>query len=200
MDAEYDYQKGEEILEAVLFAAGEPMECSRLAAALEIDEFTLKQLLDRLETRYAAGGGIALWHTGERYQLTTKPAYVAWVRRAMEIRRDVPLSSAALEVLSVIAYRQPVTKAYIEQIRGVDCSGVLSTLILKQLVEEQGRLELPGRPLVYGTTDNFLRCFGIEELSQLPDLTQLEVEAGQNAAETASESDDGQLSIDGAAE
>ena len=105
------------------------------------------------------------------------------------MRRKTPLSQAALEVLAVIAYNQPVTRAYIEQVRGVDCSAVVSTLIEKDLIEERGRLELPGRPLLYGTTKNFLRCFSLsslEELPPLPDKTptvsdyaeQLEVEIG----------------------
>ena len=89
-----------------------------------------------------------------------------------------PLSPAGFEVLSVIAYRQPVTRAYVEQTRGVDCGGVIATLIQRGLVEEKGRLELPGRPLLYGTTDLFLRCFGIADLQQLPDLANIEVQAG----------------------
>ena len=90
------------------------------------------------------------------------------------MRRRTPLSSAALEVLAVVAYNQPVTKSFIEQVRGVDCSGVVSTLVEKGLIEERGRLELPGKPLLYGTTKNFLRCFGISDLSELPPLPKEE--------------------------
>ena len=110
----------------------------------------------------------------DKLQLATKPRMAELVKRALETRRDAPLSQAAMEVLSVIAYRQPVTKAYIEQTRGVDCSGPLGTLLSRGLIEEKGRLELPGRPLVYGTTDTFLRCFGLSGLEDLPDLESLE--------------------------
>lgn len=90
----------------------------------------------------------------------------------MDLRRNTPLSQAALEVLAVVAYNQPVTKAFVEQVRGVDCSGVIGSLTTKGLVEEKGRLELPGRPLLYGTTENFLRCFNISSLDELPPLPE----------------------------
>ena len=90
----------------------------------------------------------------------------------MDLRRNTPLSQAASEVLAVIAYNQPVTKAFVEQVRGVDCSGVVSSLIARQLIEEKGRLELPGRPLIYGTTEHFLRCFNISSIEELPALPE----------------------------
>ena len=101
----------------------------------------------------------------------------------LEVKKNAPLSNAAFEVLAVIAYNQPVTKAFVEQVRGVDCSGVISTLCQKRLVEEKGRLELPGRPLVYGTTPEFLRCFGVESLDELPELPQNEPLAEENHEE-----------------
>ena len=100
--------------------------------------------------------------------MCSKKEYGEYIRRVMDIKRNAPLSQAAMEVLAVIAYNQPVTKAFIEQVRGVDCSGVVGSLASKGLIEEKGRLELPGRPLLYGTTDNFLRCFQIESLDELP--------------------------------
>ena len=106
-----------------------------------------------------------------------------------------PLSSAALEVLAIVAYNQPVTKAFIEQVRGVDCSGVINTLCLRELIEEVGRLDLPGRPLVYGTTDNFLRCFSLRDLSDLPEIPKT---AETDALKDANKDDtvlDGQLSL-----
>ena len=108
------------------------------------------------------------------YQLATKEAYAEYIKKAFDIKRRTPLSPAALEVLAVIAYNQPVTKSFIEQVRGVDCSGVVTTLVEKGLVEERGRLELPGRPLLYGTTKNFLRCFSMSDLSELPPLPKNE--------------------------
>ena len=106
--------------------------------------------------------------------MTTKPSYAVEIRKALEVRRNQPLSQAAFEVLSVIAYNQPVTKAFVEQVRGVDCTGVISGLCEKGLIEENGRLDLPGRPLLYVTTASFLRCFGLRSLSDLPPIPQEE--------------------------
>ncbi len=106
----------------------------------------------------------------DSYQFGTDPSCAAAVRDAWEIRRDAPLSSAALEVLAVVAYNQPVTRAFVEQVRGVDCEAVIQGLIQKRLLEERGRLDLPGKPLVYGTTQDFLRCFGLSSLGDLPPL------------------------------
>ena len=110
----------------------------------------------------------------DHLQIASKKEYGSYIKAAFDIKRKAPLSPAALEVLAVVAYNQPVTKAFIEQVRGVDCSGVVSTLIEKDLIEERGRLELPGRPLLYGTTKNFLRCFSLESLSDLPPLPENE--------------------------
>ncbi len=105
---------------------------------------------------------------GDSAQFCTNPAFIEPVRQALDLRRNTPLSQAAMEVLAVVAYNQPVTKAFVEQVRGVDCSGVVGSLVQKGLLEERGRLELPGRPLLYGTTENFLRCFQLASIEQLP--------------------------------
>lgn len=158
-------------LEAVLFASGEPVSVERLADAVDADRVTIYKLLDILTERYAADDcGICLLRLDAQVQLCTKAQYAAYVRRMLDMRRNVPLSPAAMEVLAIVAYNQPVTKAFVEQIRGVDCSGVLGSLTAKGLVEEKGRLELPGRPLLYGTTTQFLRCFSISSLDELPAL------------------------------
>ena len=104
--------------------------------------------------------------------MVSKKEFDPQIRTVMDLRRNTPLSQAALEVLAVVAYNQPVTKAFVEQVRGVDCSGVIGSLTTKGLVEEKGRLELPGRPLLYGTTENFLRCFNISSLDELPPLPE----------------------------
>ena len=101
-------------------------------------------------------------------QFCTNPVYIEPVRGVLDLKRNTPLSQAAIEVLAVVAYNQPVTKAFVEQVRGVDCSGVIGSLMQKGLLEERGRLELPGRPLLYGTTDTFLRCFQLASLEELP--------------------------------
>lgn len=175
---EQNLQELEYALEAVLFALGEPADCARLCECLDTDDFNLRLALNALGARLDREGGIELWCADGKYQLTTKPRFAPQLKKAMDLHRDVPLSPAAFEVLSVIAYRQPVTRAYVEQTRGVDCGGVLSTLVQRGLIAECGRLELPGRPLLYATTDLFLRCFGITTLGELPDLAQIETEAG----------------------
>ena len=159
--------------EAILFASGEPVEAARIAEALEIDIETvtgalweLSRILDDRES------GICLLRLGSKYQLCSRTEYAQQVRNVLDIKKNAPLSPAAFEVLAVVAYNQPVTKAYIEQIRGVDCSGVIATLCQKGLLEEKGRLDLPGRPLLYGTTPDFLRCFCISSLSELPELPE----------------------------
>lgn len=157
--------------EAVLFASGEPVEIDRFCQIFEIDDETVVKVMDMLADRYEKmGSSVKLVRLDFSYQLCTKKEYAEYIRTALDLRRRTPLSQAALEVLAVIAYNQPVTRAYVEQVRGVDCSGVVSTLVEKGLLEEKGRLELPGRPLLYGTTANFLRCFGLKGLDDLPEV------------------------------
>ena len=160
-------------LEAVLFASGEPVSLERLAAALEVDVADAERLAEDLAQDYRTReGGMTILRLDDSYQMCSKRDFAPYIRRAMEIRRNTPLSQAAMEVLAVIAYNQPVTKSFVEQVRGVDCSGVIGSLTQKGLIEERGRLELPGRPLLYGTTNTFLRCFGISSLDELPELPQ----------------------------
>ena len=160
-------------LEAILFAAGEPLELGRVAQALDIEPEEADELADELAYQLERrGSGICLLLLEGKAQLCARPEYGECVRAALELRRGQPLSAAALEVLAVAAYHQPVTKAYIEQVRGVDCGHVVNSLCQKRLLEEQGRLDLPGRPLVYGTTPEFLRCFCIESLEELPKLPE----------------------------
>lgn len=166
-------------LEAVLFAGGEPIPLDKITEAMELDEQTVLALIVELSARLEQDdSGIQLVRLEDCYQLCTKAEYAPYVKRAFEIRRNTPLSQAALEVLAVVAYNQPVTKAFIEQVRGVDCSGVLSSLNEKGLIEEKGRLDLPGRPLLYGTTPVFLRCFGLSSLEDLPPLPGASEESG----------------------
>lgn len=162
-------------LQAVLFASGEPIRQDRLAQIFETTPEKTEKLLEALAEKLAAEhSGLCLVRLENAYQLTTDKKYAEYIKKAFDIRRKAPLSSAALEVLAVIAYNQPVTKSFVEQVRGVDCSGVMSTLVEKELIEERGRLELPGRPLLYGTTKTFLRCFSLSDLSDLPPLPKQE--------------------------
>lgn len=158
-------------IEAILFAAGDPVELKRLSETLELPESAVQQQMDILIDEYInAERGITIIRLLDSYQMVSVKKYAPQVRKAMDLRRNIPLSQAAMEVLAVIAYNQPVTKSFVEQVRGVDCSGVIGSLTTKGLIEERGRLELPGRPLLYGTTDHFLRCFSISSLSELPPI------------------------------
>lgn len=160
-------------IEAILFASGDAVSLDRIAQALAIDRATAGKMMENLVDRYSAEhAGIRIVRLDGGYQMCTNPEHAPAVRAALEIRRNMPLTQAALEVLAVIAYNQPVSKAFVEQVRGVDCSAVVSGLVSKGLVEERGRLELPGRPLLYGTTVDFLRCLGISSLSELPQPKQ----------------------------
>lgn len=161
--------------EALLFASGEPLSIERTAQVFEIEPEEVVSVMDSLAERLKKNkSGLELVRMENTYQLATKTEYADYIKKAFDIRRRTPLSPAALEVLAVVAYNQPVTKSFIEQVRGVDCSGVVTTLIEKGLVEERGRLELPGKPLLYGTTKNFLRCFSLNDLTELPPLPKNE--------------------------
>ena len=164
-------------IEAILFANGSSVETKRIAQALEITESQAEEHISALINDYnSANRGITIIKLDDAYQMVSCKEYAPQIRTVMDLRRNTPLSQAALEVLAVVAYNQPVTKAFVEQVRGVDCSGVIGSLTAKGLVEEKGRLELPGRPLLYGTTENFLRCFNINSLEELPPLPETENE------------------------
>ncbi len=179
-------------IEAILFANGSSVSVSRMAQALELSEKQTKKYADELLEEYtAASRGITIIKLDDSYQMVSAEEYAPQIRTVMDLRRNTPLSQAAMEVLAVVAYNQPVTKAFVEQVRGVDCSGVIGSLTAKDLIEEKGRLELPGRPLVYGTTENFLRCFGISDLSELPEIPASESEKPQEDMQ----GDDSQLSV-----
>lgn len=180
-------------VEAVLFAAGEPVELQKIADVFEIEP----ELADRILYNLAAelderGSGICLLKLGDKYQLSSRTEYAEIIRDFLELRKNTPLSGAAFEVLAVIAYNQPVTKSFVEQVRGVDCSGVIATLCQKKLIEERGRLDLPGRPLLYGTTPEFLRVFGISSLDELPPLPVNE----QEQADENTENEDKQETVE----
>ena len=161
-------------IEAILFAAGEPMPIDKIAAAIgAADVEAVEEQADALmEEINGRAGGIMMVRLEDHYQLCSRKEYAPLIREALALHRNVPLTQAALEVLAIIAYNQPVTRAFIEQVRGVDCGAVIQGLIAKALVEEKGRLELPGRPLLYGTTPDFLRSFSLSSLTDLPPLPQ----------------------------
>lgn len=168
----------ESALEAILFAAGEPIGADRLCLALELDRNTVDSLCKQLADRYSYDRrGIRLLRLGDHYQLCSAPEYADRIRKAFERRKPPQLSQPALEVLTIIAYFQPTTRAYVEQVRGVDSSYTVNLLLERGLIEEAGRLAVPGRPTLFRTTDRFLRCFSLSSLDELPPLPQTGEEA-----------------------
>lgn len=160
-------------IESVLFASGEPVEMYRLSEASGVDIGTLPAMIKLLNERYDDyGSGICIKKLDSSYQMCTREKYAPQIRIALETKKDTPLSSAALEVLTIIAYNQPVSKGFVENVRGIDSSSVVNNLAEKGLIEEAGRLDVPGKPVVYRTTAVFLRSFGMSSLSELPSLTK----------------------------
>jgi segregation and condensation protein B len=158
-------------VEAIIFASGEPVERLRLIEVLGCSPERLDALIHEIQDEYdERGSAVELLCLGSQVQFATRPAYAEVVRSVLDLKKNQPLSPAAFEVLAIVAYNQPVTRSFIEQVRGVDCGGVLNTLCQRQLVEECGRLELPGRPLIYCTTAEFLKCFCMSTLAELPDI------------------------------
>lgn len=161
----------ESTLEAVLFAAGDAVSIDRLCEVLELPHEAVLEAARELSSRYDfEQRGLMLRRIADKLQLCSRPMYAEAVRRVTETRKNASLSPAALEVLTIIAYRQPVTRAFIDQLRGVDSGGTLSSLAEKQMIEEAGRLEVPGRPILYRTTEHFLQAFALESLDDLPAL------------------------------
>lgn len=166
-----ELEQYEKMAEAILFAGGEPVEQKTVAAAIELDEEAAVAVLESLQAKYEKmESSIEVLRLDTQWQLCTRKEYEPYIRSAFEIKRNIPLSQAALEVLAVVAYNQPVTRAFAEQVRGVDCSGVIFTLAEKGLIEEAGRLDLPGKPIAYKTTPLFLRSFGLTSLDDLPPI------------------------------
>lgn len=158
------------VVEAVLFACGEPIEAEKLAAAAEMEKETAERMVERLNDRYAEqGSAIVIGKLDDSYQMMTRPEFARYIKTALETRRQALLSPAAMEVLAIVAYNQPVTRGFVDQVRGVDSGGVVRSLVERDLLEEHGRLnDVPGRPIAYRTTDNFLRCFKLNSLEDLP--------------------------------
>ena len=167
----------ESAIEGVLFAAGEPVGVERLCLALDIDRITADSVCQRLADAYRyERRGIRLVRLDNSYQLCSAPDYADIIRKAFEIRKPAKLSQPALEVLTIIAYYQPTTRAYVDQVRGVDSSYTMGLLQERKLIEECGRLQVPGRPRLYRTTKEFLRVFHLSSLEELPEMPGLEAD------------------------
>jgi len=174
-------------IEAILFVSGEPVKVSRLAAVLGIGESDIDEAAESLRGKYSfERRGIRLLKLDNTLQLCSSPEFADCIRQALETRKPPQLTQPALEVLSIIAYFQPVTKAYIEQVRGVDSAYTVSLLAERGLVEPCGRLAAPGRPMLYRTTHTFLRTFGLQSLRELPQLPKIDsVDDGREGIQNA---------------
>ncbi len=170
----------ESAIEAILFAAGDVVGVERLCMTLASDRATVDAVCQRLMDRYSyERRGIRLLRLDSSYQLCSAPEYADYIRKAFESRKPARLSQSALEVLAIIAYYEPATRAYVDQVRGVDSSYTVGLLLERGLIEESGRLAVPGRPILYRTTQTFLRSFGLSSLEELPELPSAGAEEGQ---------------------
>lgn len=169
-------------IEGILFAAGEPVKAAKLAAVLEKEIDTVKAAVEELKKEYEKQHrGFAIIDILEGYQICSRPEYYTYIQEILGEQRKQPLSNAAMEALAIIAYKQPITRGQIEHIRGVNSDGCVNRLYERGLIEEAGRLDAPGRPILYRTTDNFLRCFGLTNSQDLPplDFSKLNLDESQ---------------------
>ena len=176
----------EAAVEGILFASGEPVAADRIAVALDLDRDTVDQVLRRLADYYSyERRGMRLVRMEDTWQLCSAPEYADLIRRAFEIRKPAKLSQPALEVLTIIAYYQPTTRAYVDQIRGVDSAYTVTTLLERGVIESCGKLDAPGRPSLYRTSALFLRTMGMQSLDELPVLPDLSSDEGAEKLEQA---------------
>lgn len=162
-------------IEAVMFAYGDPITIEKLSEASGVDAETCAKLVDRLEQQYnVRESGLRILRINNGFQIAARTEFADNIKKALETKKQQPLSQAAMETLAIVAYNQPVTNAFVEQVRGIDSSSVMRNLVERDLLEEAGRLDLPGRPISYRTTDTFLRCFGLSRIEELPPLPDQE--------------------------
>ena len=179
-----DNQNYKAIIESILFTMGESVELSKIAAAIELDKEKIKQLLNELIEDYAnAERGITIMELDGSYQMCTKPEMYEYLIRIAKQPKHRALTDVLLETLSIIAYKQPITRVEIEKIRGVSCDHAVNKLLEYNLIQELGRLDAPGKPLLFGTTEEFLRSFGVHSIEELPVLNPDQVEEFRQEAE-----------------
>ena len=191
----------EEAIEAILFAAGHPVTYDKLALALELSPSKVKDMVASYAKRYNGSKlprGVMLIVFDDSCQLCTKEEYISYIRTALGIRKSGTLSASSIETLAIIAYHQPVTRVFVDAVRGVDSSYAVTNLLERDLICVRGRMDAPGRPMLYGTTEGFLRCFGLNSLSQLPGIENEEISQLFTAIDEklGDHDDDGQMSID----
>lgn len=179
-----DKTKQKSVIEAILFTMGDSVEISKLAEALDIDVKTVKSLLKEMEQTYQGEDrGIVLTWFDDAVQLCTKSEMYEYLIKIAKAPRKMVLTDTVIETLSIIAYKQPVTRLDVERVRGVSCDHAINKLLEYDLICELGRLDAPGRPLLFGTTEQFLRCFGVKSLEELPELSTTQVEEFKQQAE-----------------
>lgn len=172
------------VIEAILFTMGEAVEVSKLADVLEMDVKAVKEVLRTMEERYREEDrGIMLTWLEDSVQLCTKPQMYEHLIKIAKSPRKMTLTETVLETLSIIAYKQPVTRVEVERIRGVSCDHAINKLLEYDLICELGRLDAPGRPLLFGTTEQFLRCFGVSSIEDLPEVNPVQIEEFKQQAE-----------------
>lgn len=184
--------KAKAVIESILFTMGESVEISKIADVIEETVKATKELLAEMEEEYKYDNrGIMLMHFDDAVQLSTKPEMYEYLIKIAKAPRKMTLTDTVLETLSIIAYKQPVTRVEIEKVRGVSCDHAINKLLEYDLITELGRLDAPGRPLLFGTTEQFLRCFGVKSLDELPELNPVQIEEFKQQAEA-----EVQLSLD----
>ncbi len=180
-----DMRTAAQTIEAILFAMGDAVSCEDIAKSLEIREDEVREVCEELKKRYEENmSGIRLIEIENCYQLSSNPSCYEYIKKVGQIKKQAGLSSAAIETLSIIAYNQPVTRGTVEFIRGVDSSYSVNRLIERGFIDELGRAETPGRPILYGTTMEFLRTFGLKSLEELPPLPEKQ-EDGEGGEEVS---------------
>lgn len=184
MERQMDRTKAEAVIEAILFTMGESVEISKLADVTGEDVKSTKAILKEMEERYEKEDrGITLTQFDNAVQLCTKPDMYEYLIQIAKAPRKMTLTDTVLETLSIIAYKQPVTRLEIEKVRGVSCDHAINKLLEYDLIMELGRMDAPGRPLLFGTTEQFLRCFGVKSLEELPELNPVQLEEFKQQAE-----------------
>ena len=178
-------QKEKAVLEAILFTMGESVEVERLASVIEEDKKTTRQLLLELKEEYEGKEcGITLMELEDSFQMCTRAEMYEYLIKIAKTPRKYVLTDTLLETLSIVAYKQPITRAEIEKIRGVSCDHAVNRLLEFDLITEVGRLDAPGRPLLFGTTEQFLRSFGVKSIEDLPELSAVQIEEFKQQAES----------------
>lgn len=176
-DGDFDIKKIKSIIEAMLFTSGEPLKTEEIANALQITKADVRKIINEMIVEFdRESRGIKIICFNDKYQMCTRPEYMEYIKRLINPQNRQSLSRAAIETVAIIAYKQPITRMDIDSIRGVKSDRVIGSLLEKKLIRDVGRLDAPGRPILYGTTDEFLKYFGLRSLSQLPKLEDFTVE------------------------